>query len=168
MYTTLWQFFKDNIVKNDIIGIEGQRLGNIIRSYCDPVEDRIPHDLYLLRDLFGDKILENLTIERNSTHPKLRASLASGDSKIGIDLGFDDLEVSFWEVSTLDVMTTLDFRSHSYRERNLTKSFAQDQKIALPRMLEAFLGFKPETCRNQALIHCLRNLFYYPISRNSL
>ena len=113
-HTSVWR----EILKTNLgfpLYIKIVRGGPVRRTNVSPVEDWIPHDIFLLAELFKEKLF-NLKIDHTEFgQDRLFANLCIPDHKIYVDMDvgyFPEGKVAFWELCFSGLSQKIDFISN--------------------------------------------------------
>lgn len=65
-FSDIWRFLKSNVDFHNITFIRIERFGMDRRTYLSPPQDWLPHDIYLIQDVYGKALLESKIYKKKS------------------------------------------------------------------------------------------------------
>lgn len=163
LHSILWQDFFKIMIDSKINSLKGKRVGNIRRSYCSPIEDRIPHDIYLLQSLVHAGMLTLNTFATLDLVPIQPldgnlATLSSESLSLQLEIGFGERTEAYWEVTSGTEVIILDFAKHKITAKELERSFEHKRNESLSNMLRAILNGEDKTYNQSTVVETLFKL----------
>ena len=142
LYSSLWRSAMELISSNKIIQLHGKRVGPVMRSYCSSVEDRLPHDLYMLQYLKDNSSLEPSKLSFiNSTKAEL-GFLETDNEVVKIEIGHSETLVAFWKITISTGHIIVNFDTHHIFAKGRLLSHHSTRDKPLTQMLERILSGK--------------------------
>jgi len=139
LYSSLWRSAMELISSNKIIELHGKRVGPVKRPYCSSVEDRLPHDLYMLQYLKENSSLEASQLSfLNSTKSEL-GFLATDNKLVQIEIGHSETLVAFWKITISTGFILVNFDTHHIFAEGRWLSHHSSRDKPLTQMLEKMI-----------------------------
>lgn len=163
LYSSLWECLLQLIGENEIWSLHGERAGNVLRTYINPIEDRLPHEIYLLQNLFQQQ--KFYVGQRNSLDLKFQflryrtsGILTSNAIPLTIKIGFCETNNSNWEIRGETKEIKIDFQKHEIEYGNQMFSFCKFRNQSIPKMVSAIKSERKVSCDQIAVLDQLCKL----------
>jgi hypothetical protein len=159
----LWAYFLQLFSDGEIKGLKGKRVSDFRRTYCSPVEDRLPHEIYLLQGLLqqakvNNRKIGNINLTMDYTEDKCLGFLTSEVFPLWFEVGYGQKLEAFWLAQCESKEVKIDFTNHTiYYERKL-RSFWEQRNSTIPKMVNAILDGHKVVCDQIELIDNLCKL----------